>query len=385
MTIQPDAGLLGLVLIVRDEADRVRAALDAYRPIVDDVTILDTGSADGTQDVVRAAIAGGLRGQLHEAPFVDFSSARNRALDLHGERTTFTLMVNVDLLQGDGDGEALRGFLADRVGDAYGAYRVRIMPGCYYQTLVLRSAARWRYVGRTHEVAVAPPGAAAEPGPIVPGVAVVFDRSRRSPDAWRRRWLRDVDLLQADLTDRPGDPRATFYLAQTWECLGDLPRARDLYQARAGMAGYVDETYEATFRLARVLDHLEADPVEVDAAYLRAHSADPRRAEPLCAVALRRFLAGDHALAYLLARRAAELPQPATDMFVDEEVYAWRALDLVASSALRIAGADPPALWVGLEAARRACEARPGDARLAKNLKIYRTAAMVAGRADLAV
>jgi hypothetical protein len=203
---QPDEGLLGLVMIVRDEAARVGPALAHYASIVDDVTILDTGSTDGTQDVVRRVLDRGLRGRLHEEPFVDFATSRNRALDLHGARTTFTLMVNVDRLEG---GAALRAFLADRASghDHEGAYRVRIRPGCYYQTAVLRASAGWRYVGRTHEVAIG-----AGLGPVVPDVSIEVDRAARTPEQWRQRWLRDAELLQADLADRPDDART----CSTW-------------------------------------------------------------------------------------------------------------------------------------------------------------------------
>lgn len=365
---QPDEGLLGLVMIVRDEASRIGPALAHYASIVDDVTILDTGSADGTQDLVRRAFDHGLRGRLHEEPFVDFATSRNRALDLHGRRTTFTLTANVDRIDG---GAALRAFLAERVTghDHEGAYRVRLRPGCYHQTVVLRAASGWRYVGRTHEVAIGDrlgPGV----GPIVPDVSLVVDRAARTPEAWRRRWLRDVDLLQRDLAEHPDDARTVFYLAQTHECLGDLPAAHALYLRRSRMVGYRDETYEAAFRRGRVLDRQGSD--EADGAYLEAYAMDPRRAEPLHALALRHLRCQRYALAYLYARRAVELPHPSTDLFVDEDVYAWGARDLVAASAFYLRDADPTAFGVGLACAELAHRARPDDPRLAANLAHYR-------------
>ena len=73
--------LLGLAMIVKDEAPRVRATLDSARPHVDSWAVLDTGSTDGTQAIVREAMSG-IPGVLREGAFVDFASARNRALDL---------------------------------------------------------------------------------------------------------------------------------------------------------------------------------------------------------------------------------------------------------------------------------------------------------------
>jgi tetratricopeptide (TPR) repeat protein len=163
-----------------------------------------------------------------------------------------------------------------------------------------------------------------------------------------------------------------FYLAQTYECLGDLTAAQALYARRARMVGYRDETYEAAFRRGRVLDRQGAS--EADAAYLEAYVLDPRRAEPLCALALRHLRAGRLAVAYLFARRAAELPAPSTDLFIDEGVYAWGAADLVAASAFHLRGSDPGAFEVGLACAERAHRACPDDPRIAQNLACYRQA-----------
>jgi hypothetical protein len=137
-----------------------------------------------------------------------------------------------------------------------------------------------------------------------------------------------------------------------------------------------DETYEAAFLKARLLD--EQGSPEADVAYLEAYARDPRRAEPLHALALRWFRAGSPALAYLFARRAAELTIPSTGVLLDEDVYTWGAADLVAASAFYLQDVDPRALQVGLEHAERAHQARPGDPRIAQNLAHYQIAVAVA-------
>ncbi len=44
---------IGLCMIVKNEAGIIEQCLDDARPVVDYVLIEDTGSTDGTQDVVR--------------------------------------------------------------------------------------------------------------------------------------------------------------------------------------------------------------------------------------------------------------------------------------------------------------------------------------------
>jgi hypothetical protein len=44
-------GLLGLVMIVKNEAHGIRETLESFKPFIDRWTILDTGSTDGTQRI----------------------------------------------------------------------------------------------------------------------------------------------------------------------------------------------------------------------------------------------------------------------------------------------------------------------------------------------
>src|SRR5207244_5524724 len=181
-------------MIVRNEARRIVEVLTSYRPHIDAWTILDTGSTDGTQDLIRGELAG-IPGALHEEPFVDFSTSRNRALELHGTATVFSIMPNGDVLQG---GSELRAFLETYKNDHSGADRVRVAPGHYYHPLVMRTGHGWRYKWRTHECAMGP-----SVGPQIPGVTVLRDRGNRTDAEWRQRWERDLVLLNQDRTDDP--------------------------------------------------------------------------------------------------------------------------------------------------------------------------------------
>ncbi|MCP9851074.1 glycosyltransferase [Cyanobium sp. Morenito 9A2] len=69
--------MLSLSMIVRDEAERLGACLEAVRGFVDEMVILDTGSSDSTVAIARAQGA-----VVHEIPWPgDFAPARNQALE----------------------------------------------------------------------------------------------------------------------------------------------------------------------------------------------------------------------------------------------------------------------------------------------------------------
>jgi len=44
---------IGLSMIVKDEAHVILKCLESVRPLVDYVLVVDTGSTDGTQQIVR--------------------------------------------------------------------------------------------------------------------------------------------------------------------------------------------------------------------------------------------------------------------------------------------------------------------------------------------
>ena len=70
-----------LNMIIKNEAPVIRRCLDSVKPFIDSWVIVDTGSSDDTQQIVRDTMAG-LPGELHERPWKNFGHNRNEALEL---------------------------------------------------------------------------------------------------------------------------------------------------------------------------------------------------------------------------------------------------------------------------------------------------------------
>jgi glycosyltransferase involved in cell wall biosynthesis len=360
--LSPVRPLLGLVMITKNEAKRIATVLASYRPYIDAWGILDTGSTDGTQDLIRRELAG-IPGTLHEEPFVDFATSRNRALELHGTSTVFSIMPNGDVLEGGAD---LVSFLEAHRADHVGAYRVRISPGHYYHPLVMRTGSGWRYKWRTHECAMGP-----NTGPAIPGVTVFRDRGTRTDEEWRARWTRDLDLLNRDRTDDPKDPRPYFYLGQTHECLGQFAEALPFFEQRAKMGGYFDEVYEAKYRIGKMKEKLARPWAEIQQAYLEAYAHDPRRAEPLYAISQYWYDKNIHAVSRLFAVAAAETRKPSTDLFLDEDVYTWKSADRAAISSFYAGHKADGRYWAEI-----ALSWRSDDERLRANRAFFAQSAV---------
>ena len=70
-----------LNMIVKNEAHVIRRCLDSVRPFIDCWVIVDTGSTDGTQELIREVMRD-IPGELRERPWKNFAHNRNEALSL---------------------------------------------------------------------------------------------------------------------------------------------------------------------------------------------------------------------------------------------------------------------------------------------------------------
>ncbi len=308
-------------MIVRNEALVIRETLDSVAPYVSSWVIVDTGSHDGTPDVIRDHMARrGIPGELHERPWRNFGYNRTEALALaQGHGDYIWVMDAGDTLVGAVDFGRLN---ADRY-----ELRHRSADGVFWRPTLFRDRLRVRYEGVVHEYPVC------DDDPLVAArLEGDYHVHPRAPDSHDRdpqqKHARDRDLLLAEVQRNPDDARSVFHLAQSYFELGDFDNARLWYARRVEMGGWDEETYCAMYRAAQSMSELGAPWPELQAAYLRAWEFRPTRAEPLHDIAQRYRLDQRYRLGYLFAQHAAEIPAPEHDVLcVRADVYAWRATD----------------------------------------------------------
>jgi predicted O-linked N-acetylglucosamine transferase (SPINDLY family) len=182
--------------------------------------------------------------------------------------------------------------------------------------------------------------------------------------------MKDVAILDAALAKEPANARYAYYLAQSLKDAGQLERALTAFRHRATMAGWEEETWQARYQAALLVERVGRSPAEIARAYLEAWNARPARAEPLVQLARWHRQRGEWPLALLFARAAVATPRPADQLFVEDAVYAWSALDELAIAAWHAGARDE-----GRNAAERlAAEQRyPASERerIEKNLAWY--------------
>src|SRR6202000_1843866 len=93
--MKTDNQAIVLNMIVKNEATVIRRCLDSLRQIIDHWVIVDTGSTDGTQDIIRAHLHD-LPGELPERPWRDFAQNRSEALELARGKADYTFIIDAD-------------------------------------------------------------------------------------------------------------------------------------------------------------------------------------------------------------------------------------------------------------------------------------------------
>ncbi|BBZ40912.1 tetratricopeptide repeat-containing glycosyltransferase [Mycobacterium conspicuum] len=308
-----------LNMIVKDEADVVAETLDSVAPYISSWVIVDTGSTDGTQDLIRNHMARlGIPGELHERPWRDFGHNRTEALNLAQGHGDYIWVIDADdIVVGTPDFTELSADI----------YRMRLGDASfmYWRPQLFRDGVPVRYEGVVHETAVW------EPDCIVKRLESDYYVESRRLGARNRdaqKYAHDRDLLLAEVERNPEHARSVFYLAQSYFDLEDFANARKWYERRVEMEGSDEEVYYSIVRLAESMAHLGWPWQVVQDVYIQAWEFRPTRAEALYAIARRyredeRYLPG-----HLFAQRAAQIPFPENDLlFIGADVYAWRAMD----------------------------------------------------------
>lgn len=314
-----------LCAIFRNESRNVRRCLDALKPVVDFVSICDTGSSDETPALVEAwGRDNAVPVRVHHEPFRDFGY--NRSLSFTLARSSFPqadylLLLDADMVLRIEPGWNKDALCADQ-------YLFRQLNSVleYWNTRLIRAALPWRCTGVTHEYWECPVPHTRENLPVL----WIDDRGDGGCKADKLE--RDRRLLGAAIDDASTEQalrcRYLFYFAQTCRDAGDLPAAFDWYGRRVEAGGWAEEVYIAQCEQANLAVLLGRTHEEIVAAYLKAYAQRPTRAEALWLLSKYCRERKLYAEGYLFAHTGKDIPLPPDDiLFIRRDAYEWRLLD----------------------------------------------------------
>jgi len=317
--------LIHLCVMVKNGGPLFERALTENLPIVDRWTVLDTGSTDGTQDMIRRVLAG-KKGRLVEEPFLNFRDSRNRCLELAGQSCKYTLMLD-DTYAVRGD---LRSFLTTIRSDQFAnSYSLLILSNDieYYSNRVLKTADTLRYMYTIHEVVQQKDNVTV----VIPKAAAsIFDyRADYMEKRTLERKRYDLDRLFEMLQEDPTNPRHLYYLGQTYNLLEDWANAAKYFELRATstLIGFKQEAVDSFFELARLYNFKLNKPWTLcEETYRKAYDLDPTRPDPLYFIGVHYMTEGQKRTAYDYLKRAFLLGYPDHAQFSLKPTLAYHFL-----------------------------------------------------------
>lgn len=308
-----------LNMIVKNESAVILRCLESVLPIIDHWIIVDTGSTDGTQDIIRDFLYE-IPGELYERPWVNFGHNRDEALQLAKPTADYVLFMDADdalLIPEDF-------VMPELTADSYLTSSFTNGDTTeYHFTRMVKSSLNWHWKGVIHEYVCAEDAVTQE---VLTGISYAYlSGGARSKDP--ETFYRDIKLIKQALLEDPTDSRYVFYLAQSYMCVGELENAMEAYKLRVDFEGWEEEVFWSKLQIGRIQDQLAMDREIVIASLYDAYFYRPFRIEPLYYIAAKGRWDGEHQIAYEAAKLGIDTPYPHGEhLFIEKWIYDYGLL-----------------------------------------------------------
>lgn len=338
-------GKLALNFICKDESHVVETMLNSAKDIVDLIVVNDTGSTDGTQQIIRNfGEKHGIPTYVFDRPFDDFEKSRNHAMQKLR-----------DVVQELGwDASKVHGFWFDcdetlvidpsfkKEQFTKDLYMINTYIGNmkYTRNTFFKVSKPFRWYGPVHEFIVC------DEQNITSGLAdgIKVD-VKMTGNSWKgdisKKYLDHAHKLEAYIASNRQDPRWIFYTAQSYHDSASmrdnreenderLRRSLRYYRERISRNdGYPEEIYYSQYRIGTIMRILEEPWNLTHQELLKAYAMDPLRAESIKVIIDYYLQMNEWHMAYMYTSFAkknfhGKNPYPNRLLFVDEATYVWK-------------------------------------------------------------
>jgi glycosyltransferase involved in cell wall biosynthesis len=336
---------LALSQIVKNEAHVIERMLNTIKPIVDCVVIVDTGSTDGTQDVIKKW------GELNNIPtyvydrvFDNFENCRNYAMEMVKDKSDYAFWLDADeMLEID-----LNIFDKNKLNKDLYMFNTYIGSMKYTRNECWNTDKPFRFYGPVHEFIVCDQQNITSG--LMDGISV---KVHMDGGSWKGniadKYKKHSAILEDYIDNKDRNARWVFYTAQSYHDSASLPdnrpeneerlrRAIKYYRERVNRTdGYEEERFYSQFRIGTIMRNLEEPWCNTHQELLKAYSMDPMRGESIKSIIDYYLMIGDWNMAYMYSKFAkvnfhGKNPYPTRLLFVDESLYIWRILEVHAAA-----------------------------------------------------
>jgi glycosyltransferase involved in cell wall biosynthesis len=278
-----------LNMIVKNEASVIKRCLATIKPWIDTWVISDTGSTDGTQDIIREFMKD-IPGELIETPWVDFAHNRNVALDRARDKADYSLFM-------DADGQFIptEGFYGfDLTKECYSIHVTEptLFKSCSTAYFLLRNSSPIAWTGVLHEYLSGPNGPNIDSDNFLGGTMLSIKQ-----DGNRSK------VLEEALLKEPQNSRYMFYLGQSYSNAFRDDLALVAFEKRTTLDSTdTGENFFARFMVGVFQEKLGFSQDVCLESFMKAHNYRPSRQEPVYKIAQIYVSRGDYEKAHDLLK-----------------------------------------------------------------------------------
>jgi len=305
-------------MIVKDESEVIEKCLNSVKHLIDYWVIVDTGSEDNTQQIIRDFMKD-IPGELHERPWVNFAHNRNEALALAKNKGDYLLFVDADEILLFSENFSLPNL--DK--DVYYMTVKQINAADIRRVALVKNSLNWQWKGSLHEMIESKE---AKTSALLNGVTNLCDASQgaRAKDPLTR--LKDAQLLEKEFKKDPTNSRYAYYAGISFLAANEYKSAQEYFQKRIQLPSQdIQETYQAIYHLGLAQEKGGLIDAAIET-YFKAYQFRPTRAEPLFRAAVLYRKKGNYLLGYLLSEFSLKIPYPSEDNCVEYTTYDYNIL-----------------------------------------------------------
>jgi tetratricopeptide (TPR) repeat protein len=329
--------ILELCMIVKNGSTTIRNVLNSVKDSIDSWSILDTGSSDGTQEIIKECMKD-IPGTLYEESFVDFSSCRNKIMSLAGKKCKYVLMLD-DSHEFTGI-KNLRDVLENSNIRSYSIPVYNKNNNLVYQSrIVLRTTANLKYTHKIRECIYDKNKATKTDKEVY----ILDIEDSIHMERSNKRVKNDTKILLEEHKKNTMDLRPIYHLIKISQDSSDKEKYCDIFlnalrknlNKNKNKEINIHELYECYLEIARIYTDLNKPWKEIEIFYSRAYQTCQFRAEPLYMIACYYFKEGNFDYAGELLSKIFQYPVPDIEYKIDHTVYKFEIPFLYANVLLK--------------------------------------------------
>lgn len=315
---------ISLLMIVKNESHIILETLNNLCKLIDYYIICDTGSTDGTQDLIQKFFdEKNIAGEIKSHEWKNFGHNRTLAFQEAFKKSNYVLVFDADDII-IGDIVFPKNLTAD-------AYYFQFGKGFTYVRLQLfKNSLKWCYRGVLHEF----PKCLSKKDcnlttKTIEGDYFVESRRLGSRNLDPLKYQNDAKVLLSAIENKV-DPdlksRYLFYLAQSYRDCKDHSNAIKYYIERVDHGGWPEEVYYSCLQIGNLMQivpgHSDQDIINW---YFKGHKVIPTRGETLHGIGMIYFNQNLYAKAKVYFEKVSKMKVPKDSLFADELVYKYKS------------------------------------------------------------